>query len=1527
VFTGFSQTAANAQPTTGTQSVNSTDSLVTEQYTPLTLKPSSVSEFETSRTRVLSDSASTDQEWAIAAAEVAREKRNLPDVEITAYGSSESQIAFRYKVNRQEAGLQAALPLAVPTGNFKKATYTPVTGDEITSSPAVSFEELGWIRNSRIGRVTLPSLPNSNSGDSGEIHLYFDHSKTTTETASTFLRENSHGIFRDLLTRFVANPQDIDTFQQSDASAIPGPPVFTTWRPGFTVKSPFWIKMQITDTGVYRFSGADLKKAGVNTGALPRNALHLLLNGTEQPLLRTDAVATRSESMPIASDDIFMFFGTGNSSVFSTRNSYWLYADTSHPRTDFQTELADAATTLVEPATTFPGKLLLEEDRQVLTKNDQFLTIKDSRWIWQKLTTDTQFTRPFDMPVMAPMQRDLPAKLKLYIVAPGEKLSLRVKINDFSPEPLLITSNHADELNFRIPMSALHPTSNTLRVQLEQGLTTASAVAAREQPEIYFDSFELDYPKTYSLAELPFRFSSPSTALAPGEEPNTRSRNVDYRIAGIPADARFALFQITNPVSPILVKASLKPSRRFREPSELAFRAFEDTSNQYILSSAQAATTVALSLVAPEPDLLSSENSGDYIIIAYRDFIPAIKEFAEWKKTQGYSPRIVDVEHIYDQFSYGQETPEAIKSFLRLAATSWRGSKNNTAASFVLHVGDCTSAYRNQFRNNVVNYVPSYTVGSADRFASDNWFATFCGDDLLADSLIGRFSVNSTGDLENLLKKQYIYRARPGRGPWVNTLGFVADHSEFESALQQVMTQSVPSRFFVKRILMAEEPWVDNYYFPSEIADAKRAKVSPATTRKIRDLFDSGAAIITYFGHGSPNVWSNERIWFGGDSENSDNLMLNNTDRLPLVMTMTCNTGAIDYPMPRWNVTISEDMMRIANGGAIACYVPSGPGITAQHERYTLNINRALLRENVKPLQAALTLGTWRYLLEKQPTELAKMFILLGDPTLDLVLPDFADYSPLKKATISDREIRVPLPGAASESGGYYQVSAEAPDFFATDVQPFKKGEAELAIPDFETGQHEAFHVSIMADPHNRDGSRSFFRPVQLGSDIRVRSAARTTPGAVFPGQQINYAIQIRNGSELPIRAGRLLLLNSQGDTCDSTEFTLLPEEQTSATLSLEAKPGINKPQIAQIVRGTTQTLQLPENSDLTFATVATAAASAPRAVLDSGSVHVQYYGETRSPVAAVSVRVYNQLPGSLTDAEISLADSLGKPQATAPIPPILPGSNASVLLRTDLTSATSSRFSLCVDRGLPNASSEVPITLSRQDLPDLAIEPNGIKVSTTSPTDGETIFFDIEVRNSGNSRADYVRVDGFDGVGSTSQKIESRIPAVSSIPSLGAGESHLFHLRWDPFRNAGQHQLLFRVESDGSSAELNPADNVQILPLKVLTKYDLHPAGIEPRVTPEDIRKRQIELIAKIENRGESPAHGVKVVFWPTPDRRDPSASIGEAVIDEIPAKSVGKALLIYKLKPGEESRSFQPSYRAFLKGSLQRIASPGLD
>jgi hypothetical protein len=70
--------------------------------------------------------------------------------------------------------------------------------------------------------------------------------------------------------------------------------------------------------------------------------------------------------------------------------------------------------------------------------------------------------------------------------------------------------------------------------------------------------------------------------------------------------------------------------------------------------------------------LNSSTNSADYVIIAYHDFIPAVQPLVKLRQSQGMAVSVVDVDSVFNEFSYGIHDPQAIKDFLRYAQTHWK---------------------------------------------------------------------------------------------------------------------------------------------------------------------------------------------------------------------------------------------------------------------------------------------------------------------------------------------------------------------------------------------------------------------------------------------------------------------------------------------------------------------------------------------------------------------------------------------------------------------------------------------------------------------------------------------------------------------------------------------------------------------------------------------------------------------------------------------------------------------------------------
>jgi hypothetical protein len=94
-------------------------------------------------------------------------------------------------------------------------------------------------------------------------------------------------------------------------------------------------------------------------------------------------------------------------------------------------------------------------------------------------------------------------------------------------------------------------------------------------------------------------------------------------------------------------------------------------------------------------NLSGTSNGADYILITHRDLgwdgggsaQPWLTNLKAHRESQGLRVKVVDVEDIYDEFSYGITSPQGIKDFLSYTYQNW----TSPAPQYVLLVGD--SAY------------------------------------------------------------------------------------------------------------------------------------------------------------------------------------------------------------------------------------------------------------------------------------------------------------------------------------------------------------------------------------------------------------------------------------------------------------------------------------------------------------------------------------------------------------------------------------------------------------------------------------------------------------------------------------------------------------------------------------------------------------------------------------------------------------------------------------------------------------------
>jgi Peptidase family C25 len=362
-------------------------------------------------------------------------------------------------------------------------------------------------------------------------------------------------------------------------------------------------------------------------------------------------------------------------------------------------------------------------------------------------------------------------------------------------------------------------------------------------------------------------------------------------------------------------------------------------------------TSVALN----QPSTLNgSTNSADLVIISYRDFIPSLAPLVAQRQAQGYVVKVVDVEDVFDEFSFGEHSPQALRDLMLLARNLWTRSP-----SYLLLMGDASFDPRNYGGAGNFDFVPTKLVdtglagaATALETASDDWFTDFAADGI-ADISTGRLPVRS-GAEANLIVSKIVNYSPANAG---NRALLVADSQDsyyfnFEAADDQV-AGVLPAGMTVQKVYRRLQP---------SDADAKANIIAS---------LNSGQSVTVYSGHG------NVTFWRGSIFTASDAMGLTSGNRLSFVVVMDCLNGYFADPTLR---SLAESFIAAPNGGAVASFASSG--LTFPDGQHEMGLRMFQLLYSGSPM--AIGDASRQAKSATSDMDVRRTWILFGDPTLKI---------------------------------------------------------------------------------------------------------------------------------------------------------------------------------------------------------------------------------------------------------------------------------------------------------------------------------------------------------------------------------------------------------------------------------------------------------------------------------------------------------------------------------------------------------------
>jgi len=370
-------------------------------------------------------------------------------------------------------------------------------------------------------------------------------------------------------------------------------------------------------------------------------------------------------------------------------------------------------------------------------------------------------------------------------------------------------------------------------------------------------------------------------------------------------------------------------------------------------------------------------NGADYILITHRNLgrdgngNPQgwLNDLAAFRRAQGLRVKVVDVEDIYDEFSYGIVTPQAIKDFLTYAYENW----TEPAPQYVLIVGDGTYDYKDNWGLGTVNFVPTYLTVTEymGETVTDEWFARVSGDDAVPDLYIGRLPAASVDEAALMVNKIIAYESTANTKTWERNILLVADNQvkDYEAVFEAMNEDAA-----------ALIPTGMNAPFKGYLGDYLAVG---DLTADIKEKINEGSLIVNYSGHGATQVWADERIF-----ENGDVADLTNDERPSFFVSMTCLTGYFVYPEPLNFPSMAESLLRSENG-AVAALMSTGMTTTGGQHILDATLFDAIFTEDIRALGPAVSIAKQTLLAngDSQYEELSETFLLFGDPAMGLKIP------------------------------------------------------------------------------------------------------------------------------------------------------------------------------------------------------------------------------------------------------------------------------------------------------------------------------------------------------------------------------------------------------------------------------------------------------------------------------------------------------------------------------------------------------------
>jgi hypothetical protein len=661
------------------------------------------------------------------------------------------------------------------------------------------------------------------------------------------------------------------------------------------------VKIAVKQEGWYRIAQADLAAAGLAANADPLK-LQLFADGQELPIkVVTDAGGKLSA---------IEFYGMGLDTAVTNTRVYWLVAGTQAGR-----RIAVVTGKGVGFGATSFAYTVERKDRTIYFSG---LRNGETENFFGPVVSKDAISQTLVLPHVASAGTNATLEVALQgVTRMGHQV--QVTFNGTPVGTVSFKDQTRGVAQFAIPSS-----------KLKEGDNLVQLVAQGDEPDVnLLDKIGLTYQHSFTadsnLLQLTVAAGQPVT------------------VDGFTSSA-VRLLDVTDANNPQELSGTVKPGKTGYGITATV----SGTGQHRLLAFADSAAKQAASVWANQPSSWRQPGNGaDLVILTKRDWFNAVEPLKSLRQSQGLSVAVVNIENVYDEFNFGNKSPQAVKDFILYARTTWK-----KAPRYGLLVGDATFDPKNYLGFGDNDAVPSKLIDTQYmETTSDEWLVD-SNMDGVGEIALGRLPVRTTAEVTKMVAKLVSYNGAAAN----NAVLLVSDSNEgynFEGVTKN-LRDLIPAGVRVEEI--------------------DRGRLDPATAKaQLLDAINRGERVVTYTGHGNIDQWRGSLLTA------TDARALENGQNLPLFITMTCLNG---YFQDVVLDSLAESLMK-AQGGAIAVFASSGMTGPNGQELLNQQMFRAIFDPNGG---SSLTLGeaVMRAKMLVSDPDVRRTWILFGDPSMRL---------------------------------------------------------------------------------------------------------------------------------------------------------------------------------------------------------------------------------------------------------------------------------------------------------------------------------------------------------------------------------------------------------------------------------------------------------------------------------------------------------------------------------------------------------------